>query len=216
MAATVGHLTHVAALEALPDVELVHRYRRGLEILDARIFELTDAQLDTAFLPDATTDGTPTGMSLGRWPVRVLLGHVADAELVFSHRMRRAVAEDRPMLALFDEDAFVDSGLYGGPEGGGAYPIAGFVTVIHHLRKWTGSWLLTLMPEQFLRTAMHPERGEISVKRMLSYATWHLEHHGEYCNRKVCKMLGPRPVEAASAAKPAGGGGCGAGCGCRK
>src|SRR5262245_33171220 len=95
---------------ALSDGELIARYRRGLERIDPRVFELSDAQLDTAFLPDA---------GVGRWSVRVLMGHLADAELVFTHRMRRAVAEDHPVLGVMDENAFIDSGLYAG----GQYPI---------------------------------------------------------------------------------------------
>lgn len=209
MTAATGFENALPALEALPDIELVHRYRRGLELLDARIFELSDEELDRAFLPEA---------NVGRWPVRVLLGHLADAELAYSHRMRRAVGEDHPLLAPWDPDAFIDAGIYGGTSGGAMYPIAGFIAVIHHLRRWTAAWLLTLMPEQFQRTAMHPERGEMTVKRILATATWHLEHHGEYCNRKVCKMLGPRPAEPTPSDQPATSGkagGCGPGCGCR-
>lgn len=207
MAATANFEQAVQPFIDMPDLELVHRYRRGLEMLDPRIFELSDSQLDTAFLPDA---------GVGRWPVRVLLGHLADAELAFVHRLRRAVAEDNPMFAAWDEDAFIDAGLYGGPEGGGAHPIAAYISVIHTLRRWTSTWLLTLMPDQFQRTGMHPQRGPQTVKTVLAYATWHLEHHGEYCNRKVCKMLGKRTEPSGEQARPSGGGGCGAGCGCKK
>ena len=75
----------------------------GLQRFDSRIFELSDEQMDMAFLPDA---------GVGRWPVRVLVGHLADAELAFIHRMRRAVAEENPVLAVWDENAFIDAGLY--------------------------------------------------------------------------------------------------------
>ncbi len=213
MAPTPGSLDKVAVLESLPDMDLVHRFRRGLERLDPRVFELSDLQLDAAFLPDA---------GVGRWPVRVLLGHLADADISFVHRMRKIVAEDRPMLEPWDEDAFIDAGLYGGTDGGGEHPIGGYLAVIHTLRKWAGGWLLTLMPDQFLRVGMHPLNGEMSLKRVLAYATWHLEHHADFCNRKVEKMLGPAPAEECCGGD--GSGGCcggkggeknGGGCGCR-
>ncbi len=191
---------------AMPNDELVARYRMGLDCIDPRLFELADAQLDTAFLPEA---------GVGRWPARVLIGHLADAELAFVHRMRRAVAEDQPLLAVWDENAFIDSGLYGGAHGGGAYPIAGFLATIHTLRRWTSSWLLTLMPEQFERVAMHPERGPQSVKAILCYSTWHLEHHAEFLNRKITKFLGQRPEPCGDEVKSQPGG-CGAGCGCKR
>src|SRR5688572_20097729 len=149
---------------SLPDAELIARYRRGLERFDSRIFELSDEQMDLAFLPDA---------GVGRWPVRVLVGHLADAELAFTHRMRRAVAEENPVLAVWDENAFIDAGLYAG----GQYPMGGFIAAIHTLRRWTAEWLATLTPEQLERKALHPERGPLTVRRMLVMTTWHLEHH---------------------------------------
>jgi hypothetical protein len=204
MAATARLSDRIAEFLALSDLELVHRFRRGLEVLDPRLFELSDSQLDAAFLPEA---------GVGRWPVRVLLGHLADADLFFVQRMRRIVAEDRPVLEAWDEDAFIDAGLYGGPEGGGQHPVGGYLAVIHTLRKWAGTWLLTLMPEQFERKGMHPQRGEQSVKTILAYATWHLEHHADFCNRKVVKMLGPMPEQASAMGECCGGkGGAGGGC----
>lgn len=185
-------------LAALTDAELIARYRRGLERIDARLFELSDDQLDTAFLPEA---------GVGRWPVRVLVGHLADADLAFTQRMRRAVAEDNPVLEAWDENAFIDSGLYNG----GRYPIGGFIAVVHTLRRWTSEWLATLTPEQLRRHAMHPERGPQTVRTILIYTTWHLEHHAAFLNAKVCKMLGPAP-----AAEPAPAGGCGPSCGCHR
>src|SRR3954466_13956103 len=93
----------VEDLAALPDAELVARYRAGLEIFDRRLFDLSDAQADEGCAPEG---------AVGLWSVRTLVGHLADAELVFSHRMRRAVGEDNPVVAEWDENPFVDAGLY--------------------------------------------------------------------------------------------------------
>lgn len=184
----------IALFENLPDSELLTRFRRGLELMDPRVFELSDEQMDMAFLPDA---------GVGNWPVRVLVGHLADADMAFVHRMRRAVAEDMPVVNSWDENSFIESGMYAD----GRYPVAGFIAVIHTLRRWTSEWLATLTPEQLARQMMHTERGPMTVRRVLVYATWHLEHHTRFLNAKVCKMLGP---------KPESGGSCGAGCGCGK
>jgi hypothetical protein len=197
-----------ADFEVMDEVALVMRYRRGIEYIDRRVFDLTEEQLDAAFLPDA---------AVGQWPVRVLLGHLADAELVFSHRMRRIIGEDKPVLGLFDENSFIDSMIYGnGPKKYAADPeadharvmsaLGGPLAVVHTLRQWTGQWLLTLAPDQWKRIALHPEKGEQSVKRILAYSTWHLEHHAKFLTQKLDKVLGPAPAET--------GGGCGHGCGC--
>ncbi len=189
----------VEAIMKLDAAALINRFARGLETMDRRMFELSDAQLDTAFLPDA---------NVGRWSVRVLLGHLADAELVYIHRIRRAVGEDRPVVALWDENSFIDTGIYGGPDGGGSHPIGAFLAVIHTLRRWTAEWLGTLTPQQWDREILHPERGPMSVKRLVAGLTWHLEHHARYLNAKVARILG------APQAAPRKGGCCGPGCGC--
>ncbi|MBC7771482.1 MAG: DinB family protein [Pyrinomonadaceae bacterium] len=176
------------AFLGLSNHDLVDRYSIGIELCDPRVVSLEDHQLDTAFLPEA---------GVGRWPIRVLLGHLADAELVFVHRMRRAVAEDHPLLAVFDEQAFIDSGLYsapGGETGGGPTsratppPIGAFLATIHTLRKWTTEWLASLTPRQWERGALHPERGPLTVRKIAEYDTWHLENHVWYLNRKVAKF----------------------------
>lgn len=201
-----------AQLRTLPIPDLLHRYRKGIENFDRRIFWLDAEQLDRAFLPEA---------DVGRWPVRVLLGHLTDAEMVFSHRLRRAVGEDNPVLSVWDENAFIDHAMYGGSDTEGLSPqaahdrvvraVGGAVAMIHTTRQWTGDWLLSLKHEQFDRMALHPERGGESVRQMLAYATWHLEHHARYLACKLDRLVGrdTAPKHERS------GGGCGSGCGCK-
>lgn len=194
MGMTTGHMIAkpvLGAFEALPNAELVARYRRGVENFDRRVFQLAEPQLDMAFLPEA---------GVGRWPVRVLLGHLTDAEIVYTHRMRRAVGEDSPLLAVWDENAFIDSGLYAGgrqavapgarPIGAAVRlpPIAGFVAMLHTTRRWTAEWLETLAEAEWKRKALHPERGEQTVRSMAVLCSWHLEHHAWYLNAKVERM----------------------------
>lgn len=173
----------------MPDAELLARYRRGVENFDRRMFDLRPEQLDAAFLPEA---------GVGRWPVRVLLGHLADAELAFVHRMRRTAAEENPMHSAWDENAFIDSGLYGtelegGRHTGPLHPIAGYVAVIHTLRRWHAEWLATLTPQQWQRKCLHAVRGEQTLRIICNYATWHLEHHVWFLKAKLDRMLPTAP-----------------------
>lgn len=120
----------------------------------------------------------------------MLIGHLADAELSFVHRMRQVVAEDGPVFAVWDENAFIDRHLYGTPETGRRYPIGGFLATIHTLRRWTAEWLATLPEADFARKGLHPERGPLSLRTIIEYDTWHLEHHGWFLNAKVRKLAG--------------------------
>lgn len=195
----------IEQLVGLPSLELISRFRRGIEVFDRRVFDLTEREIDQAFLPDA---------GVGRWPVRVLLGHLADADVSFVHRMRRAVAEDKPIFSEWDENAFVDSNIYGNADNVYAdsdeadharvmHALGGPMAVIHTMRQWAGAWLLTLSEEQLNRTGMHPTRGEISVRTILAYATWHVEHHAAFLTKKLDLM-----VPARAEHEHAHGGGC--------
>lgn len=170
---------------AMSPTDLLARYALSVERFDRRVVQLKDDQLDMTFLPDA---------GVGRWPVRVLLGHLADAELAFVFRMRLVVAEDKPVLQPWDENAFIDSDVYGvtPPEPGSVRPrlsVGGPIAVVHTLRKWHAEWLRSLRPEQWRRSGLHPIRGEQTVQTILAYDTWHLEHHARFLNAKVDRLL---------------------------
>lgn len=180
-------------IAALPTLQLIARYQRGIEWIDRRVFELSERQIDQAFLPDA---------GVGRWPVRVLIGHVCDADLAAVHRMRRAVAEDSPIFSEWDENAFVDANLYGNTHEGYAddpdtdharvmNALGGFLATTHTLRQWTAQWLYSLSDAQMARAGMHPTRGQMSVRDILASYTWHLEHHCQFLTKKLDLMVGP-------------------------
>jgi hypothetical protein len=56
-------------------------------------FEASEEQLARCYVP-------------GKWPVRFLLHHLADAETVLSDRIRRILSEPRQVLWAFDQDAW--------------------------------------------------------------------------------------------------------------
>jgi len=199
----------VDSIAALPDAELISRYRWGVEHFDRRLVRLDEELLDTAFLPDA---------GVGRWPVRGVVGHLAEAEIANTQRIRRALAEESPVVGAWDPDAYLDAGLYGS-----SMPVGGFVAVIYTLRVWMGELLGTLSEDQWSRPLLHESRGPFTVRRMAAFNVWHLERHAWFINAKIEKMLGAiadMPAESASepccdgdgAGKPAAG--CGLGCAC--
>ncbi len=40
----------------------------------------------------------------GKWTVRQILHHLADAEIVLHERIKRAIAEEHPFVVVFDQD----------------------------------------------------------------------------------------------------------------
>lgn len=58
-----------------------------------KYFELSDEQLDRNY-------------GAGKWSIRFLLHHLADAETVMFDRIRRVLSEPRQVLWAFDQDAW--------------------------------------------------------------------------------------------------------------
>lgn len=202
-------------IRSLSNEQLVMRYRRSIGGMDSRAFELDDELADMAFLDDA---------GVGRWPVRVLLGHLMDAEIVYTWRVRRTLWEDRPVLEVWDENAPIDQGVYGAgvelhARGTTISPALGaFAATIYTLRSMMSQTLVQLPPDAWRRVAMHPERGEMTVKDIVAFAVWHLEHHTRFLNAKLVKLLGPRPVSEGCCGGSGGGGvgGGGGACACEE
>src|ERR1017187_9433333 len=72
---------------------LLERYRRGAELLAMVLTGVFGEEEDFASAP-------------GKWSVRQIVAHVADAELVSAHRLRQVMAEEHPTLIAYDQDAW--------------------------------------------------------------------------------------------------------------
>ncbi len=163
-------------LRLLDTSSLLARYRWGVELFDPRLFSLDDARLDRRF---------DDPESLGTWSCRELVAHLADADLSLSFRIRRVLAEDGPLLEPWDEQAFIASGLYGRIKPGAS------VATIYTLRVALAELLETLDDTQWNRRGLHRQFGEMTTRRLVEIATWHLERHAWFLNRKIHDMLGP-------------------------
>ncbi len=64
-------------------------------------FDLSDEQLARSYAP-------------GKWTVRFILHHLADAETVLFDRIRRTISEPRQVLWAFDQDAWAKGLNYSG------------------------------------------------------------------------------------------------------
>ncbi|MEM7754577.1 MAG: DinB family protein [Planctomycetota bacterium] len=201
---TLPDLDEVRSLDRMM---LVARLRMGLERIDPRIFEMEPESLDR---PWDAADG------VGTMSCRALLAHLMDAELVYSYRIRRTLAEDGPVLDNFDEHAFMASPMYGVPKADGAnvrVPMGAMAASIHALRQTLGALLYQIDETDWDRRAMHPERGPVTVHELVCTHTWHVYHHAVFLNAKAEKLLGPRP-KGGGCGDAAQNGGCGSGCGC--
>lgn len=107
----------------------------------------------------------------GKWCAMEVVQHLADSELVWAWRMRLVVAEDRPTLTGYDQDAWAARLRY--READPATALQQFDV----LRRLNLSLLEGLPPGGMTRVGVHNERGEESLAHMVRlYAGHDLVH----------------------------------------
>jgi uncharacterized damage-inducible protein DinB len=127
------------------------------EHLRNAVDRLGDEQLDTPYRS-------------GGWSVRQLVHHIADSHMNAFLRVRKALTEDAPMVAAYNEQAWArlhDS----------LAPAEWSLELVESLHARWVMMLQPLDPAQWERTFVHPEKGPQSVElATLDYA-WHGRHH---------------------------------------
>jgi hypothetical protein len=119
------------------------------------------------------------------WSAATTLAHLADAELVYAVRLRMVVADDKPLLTAFDENAWAER--FGALDPDPRESVQRWRTV----RESNVRLLESLAPAEWDRTGMHQERGVMSVAAIAKLLTEHDKGHLDQ-------------IRAALAAKPRG------------
>jgi len=136
---------------------LLERYRRGPELL---------AVILTGVYGEEEDFGLP-----GKWTVRQIVAHLADAEMVGSHRFRQVIAEENPTLIAYDQDAWVRNLDYARRK-----PKQSLET-FRRIRSENYELLKDLPPEAFERAGNHSENGRMTLRQMLEGYAGHAESH---------------------------------------
>lgn len=109
--------------------------------------------------------------SEGTWSVLHVLRHLADSEIAWAFRLRMVLAQDRPRLAGYDQDAWAERLGYAESDPSGALEVFGV------LRRANLRLIERAAQEDLERVGVHEERGEESVGHMVRlYAGHDLVH----------------------------------------
>src|SRR5262249_17527072 len=92
----------------------------------------------------------------GKWSIGQLVRHLADSEIVWGWRLRLVLAQDRPALTGYDQDAWADRLHYD------AAPIDEALDEFSALRRTHLRLLTGTSPSDLIRVGLHAERGEES------------------------------------------------------
>jgi hypothetical protein len=137
---------------------LLERYRRGAEVLAMVLTGVFGDEEDFAPAP-------------GKWSVRQIVAHLADAELVGAHRFRQVIAEDNPTLIAFDQDKWSANLDYARRK-----PKQSLET-FRRIRAENYELLKDLPEGAFDRTGNHTENGPMTLRRLLEGYAGHAESH---------------------------------------
>jgi uncharacterized damage-inducible protein DinB len=107
----------------------------------------------------------------GRWSSLEVVCHLTDSEQAWCHRMKRVIAEDRPLLIGYDESKFTASLDYH------ASDVASELALIEAMRRQLAGVLRRLPDAAWSRAGVHNERGLIRLDEMLTIETEHIAHH---------------------------------------
>jgi hypothetical protein len=137
---------------------LIARYCDGGRVVREALAGITEAGLDTR-----PVDGS--------WTAREVVHHLADSEMTSAMRLRRLIAEDRPVLEGYDENEFARRLYYGGR------PIEPSLEALAAARRTTAAILDRLTEAEWTRAGTHSESGRYTVETWLEIYAAHAHDH---------------------------------------
>ena len=114
----------------------------------------------------------------GTWSIQQIVLHVVDTDLEFTSRIKRVVAEDKPLLMGFDQSKFTARLHYEAQEAALA------ADLFAKNRQQIATLLRQLSDADFERQGVHSERGLMTLADLLGYATRHYQHHMKFVREK--------------------------------
>lgn len=142
--------------------DLLERFRRGAEIVAT----------STTGAAGAALDFRPTGENgQFKWSVRMIVCHLADAEVAAAMRVRQIVAEDNPTLQAWDQDLWAERLSYGKRK------ISDALETFRRVRADNYELLKDLPEDAFSRAGTHTGRGKITLLDLVQSIAQHPEGH---------------------------------------
>jgi len=137
---------------------MIDRYEAGISTLQSALRETPEQLLDLAPAP-------------GKWTIRQIVVHVADADLVSAMRFRQIAAEPGAKLIAWDQDVWTDKLNYS------QQPLEDALQAFVAVRRYTTQMLRNLPQSAWEQTGDHSERGPVTLVELVDYLGKHAENH---------------------------------------
>jgi hypothetical protein len=148
---------HAGYVASVPDGDIFEILSRQRTDFPEFVLGLGEARGDYRYSPD-------------KWTIKEVIGHVNDAERVFSYRALRFARGDETPLASFEQDAYVPKGNFG------ARTLASLTDEFAHLRAATLDLYFHLDADALARRGT--ASGSVATVRAMAYViAGHVAHH---------------------------------------
>ncbi len=108
----------------------------------------------------------------GKWSIREVVGHLADVEILYGYRLRQMIADEKPVIAPIDQDAWAEKLRYAEAD------LAETLERYRVDRRETVRLLRQLRPGDLKRGAFHPERNKIvTIEDLIGMMAGHEPNH---------------------------------------
>lgn len=155
--------------QSLTPDELITAYAKGVDDLAAAVAGMTVEQLLAR--PIAS-----------KWSTLEVVCHIADCEQFFADRIKRTIALERPLLIGADSDLYPESLIYQQRD------VQEELDLVAATRHQLVRILRSLPATSWQRTAVHSEKGLMTLQQLLLYPTNHLNHHLKFIAEKRAAM----------------------------
>jgi hypothetical protein len=113
----------------------------------------------------------------GKWTVKEVIGHLSDAERVFSYRALRFARADGQPVAGFDENAYVPAGRFN------ERPLASLIDEFEAIRAATVHLFRYMTEEEMARRGI-ANSNPISVRALGFVIAGHERHHAKLLSER--------------------------------
>jgi hypothetical protein len=110
----------------------------------------------------------------GGWTPAQVVHHLADSHINAYIRMRLIAAEDHPTLKAYDQDVWASTPEAKAPQ------INSSMAILRGLHRRWSQFLQNLPREAWIRTGLHPQRGDVSIDDLAALYAGHGEKHVEH------------------------------------
>lgn len=150
-------------LTALERRERIARLRNLPKLLQEAVKGLDDEQLQTPYRE-------------GGWTPAQVVHHLADSHMNAFIRMRLALTEEKPTIKTYRQEVWAELADAKSPV------LSPSIAILRGLHRRWSNMLRALTKKEWARTAIHPDRGEMTLEDFLVLYSDHGEKHVSQIN----------------------------------